>query len=66
MQDFKAKPGFTNLYYQPPTTIKEPEQKTLLMAYFQTMEEADIFKRNTIKENSEFRKGSWFFGGVRI
>lgn len=56
----------TILHYQPPTTEKDPKQKTLEMARLATMAEADKFKADAIKANPELRKGSWFFGGVRI
>lgn len=54
------------LHYQPPTTEKDPKQKTLEMAKLATMAEADKFKADAIKVDQELRKGSWFFGGVRI
>lgn len=56
----------TMIYYQPPTTEKEPKQKTEVMGLAETMGDADKFKAAKIKENPELRKGSWFYGGVRI
>lgn len=56
----------TTLHYLPPTTQAEPKQKTLVMALLKSMQEADKFKADAIKKNPELRKGSWFFGGVRI
>lgn len=58
--------NLTTLHYQPPTTMAEPKQKTIVMAKLRSMEEADMFKAASIKKDSEMRKGSWFFGGVRI
>jgi hypothetical protein len=58
--------GKTKLYYCPPTTEKEPIQKYILMAELETMQEADKFKYDSIKNDRELRKGSWFFGKVRI
>jgi hypothetical protein len=56
----------TTLHYLPPTTQAEPKQKTLVMASLKSMQEADKFKAEAIKKDPELRKGSWFFGGVRI
>jgi hypothetical protein len=58
--------NLTTLHYQPPTTMAEPKQKTIVMAKLRSMAEADMFKAASIKKDLEMRKGSWFFGGVRI
>lgn len=56
----------TTLYYQPPVTNNQPKQQTIVMAKLETIEQADKWKRDAINNNRELRKGSWFFGNVRI